>query len=422
MTNVEETTGAAVAKWTPPPRPRWVRLLNRVGSNLGDPSALVPLDEDSLLSTAQQLTGLDDFGGDEWREPFGILLSDIEHEAKLNLTGRLLTRYDLLRSLVYRLRMAEDEKQYPEILQQQIDDPIFITGLGRTGTSILHETMAQDPRFRAPLGWEMRYPSPPPEPGDDDPRVAMTAAEVDLWLDVVPEFAPIHEISVDGPDEDSVGHQHEFASQVWGATNRAPNFDMWMATKGWTRAFAFERRLLQHLQFRNPGRWILKGIYASCLPNLFAEFPDAQVIMTHRDPLKVLASAANMLGTLRWQRSDEINYAEVVAPLSFGIPFVLDMVVDQRTSGAVPNDRFIDVRFADLMADHLGTIARVYDKLGIDFSDEAASRIGAYLEAKPRGRHGAHAYSVDDLGLDPAEMRAKFASYMNYFNVPEEHQ
>ncbi len=263
MTLVKAKPGIAKTRWAPPPRPYWVRLLNQVGSNLGDGSALVPLDEASLIGAAQRFTGLDDFGDEAWREPFAILLADIENEANLNLTGRLLTRYDLVRSLVFRLRMAEAEKRQPQILDEEIREPIIVAGLGRTGTSILHELMAQDPRLRAPLGWEMRYPAVLPD--DEDSRVAMTAAEVDLWLEVVPEFAPIHEIAVDGPDEDSVGHEHAFASQVWGATNRAPNFDMWMATKGWTQAFAFERRLLQHLQFRRPGRWILKGVYSPCL-------------------------------------------------------------------------------------------------------------------------------------------------------------
>lgn len=419
MTKVEEQTEIPTANWTPPPRPRWVRLLNQVGSNLGDEAALVPLDEASLLTAAQRLTGLDDYGDDAWREPFGILLADIDNEAQLSLTGRLLTRYDLLRSLVFRLRMADAEKRHPEILDEQICEPIFITGLGRSGTSILHESMAQDPGLRAPLGWEMRYPST--EPDDDERLVAKTAAEVDLWLEVVPEFAPIHEISIDGPDEDSVGHEHAFASQVWGATNRAPNFDMWMATKGWTQAFAFERRLLQHLQFGKPCRWVLKGIYPACLPNLFAEFPDATVVMTHRDPLTVLASAANMLGTLRWQRTDAVDYDEIVAPLGFGIPFVLDMVIDQRKTGVVPDDRFIDVRFADLMTDHMGTINGIYERLGMAMTDEAADRIRSYLANKPRGRHGAHSYRVEDLGLDTADMRAKFGNYMTHFDVSEEH-
>lgn len=115
-----------------------------------------------------------------------------------------------------------------------------------------------------------------------------------------------------------------------------------------------------------------------------------------------------------------MDYDEISAPLGFGIPFVLDMVIDQRKTGVVPDDRFIDVRFADLMSDHIGTIAGIYQRLGMDFTDELAQRIRAYLDAKPRGRHGAHAYSVEHLGLDHAEMRSKFANYMTRFDIPEE--
>ena len=105
-----------------------------------------------LAGAATELTGLDDFGDDEWREPFRILLADIENEAHLHLAGRLLTRFDILRSLVARLKMAEAEALNPEILERPVDAPIFITGMGRTGTSILHESLAQDPAFRATAG------------------------------------------------------------------------------------------------------------------------------------------------------------------------------------------------------------------------------------------------------------------------------
>jgi hypothetical protein len=118
MAKVEERSAGPIVKRAPPQRPRWVRLLNQVGSNLGDPAAMVPLDEDSLLTTAQRLSGLDDYGDDAWREPFDILLADIDNEAKLNLTGRLLTRCDLVRSKVFRLHMAEAEKRHPEILDE----------------------------------------------------------------------------------------------------------------------------------------------------------------------------------------------------------------------------------------------------------------------------------------------------------------
>ena len=139
-------------RWQPPQRPAWVTLLNRVGVTLGSPAALVPLDEQSLLEAAKAATSLEDFGGDEWRKPFRILLADIENEANLTLAGRLLTRYDVVRSLLVRLQMAETEKRHPEILEQPVEAPIFITGMGRTGTSILYELMAQDSAHAGDFG------------------------------------------------------------------------------------------------------------------------------------------------------------------------------------------------------------------------------------------------------------------------------
>ena len=295
--------------------------------------------------------------------------------------------------------------------------------MGRTGTTILHELLAQDPAFRATAGWELRYPSPPPtaEREVGDPRIANTAAEIEMWLELIPEFRPIHEMSVEGPDEDVVGQEHSFMSHVWSATHRAPNYEMWLAGSGMVAALRFHRRLLQHLQFSSPGRLLLKGpSHIACLPALFAEYPDAQVIMTHRDPIKVMASTANMNATLRWQRSDHVDFSEIVMPISFGLPYLMDMVMEQRGSGKVPNDRFIDVRYADLMADPVEAMRCTYEQLGMELVDSTVDRVRAHLKAKPKGRHGGHAYQFGDLGLDEAEVRAKFANYMEHHKIPEE--
>ena len=258
--------------------------------------------------------------------------------------------------------------------------------MGRTGTSILHEVIGQDAQLRAPCGFEWRYPSPV---HSDSERIENVQAEIDWWLAIVPEFAPIHEIAADGPDEDSVGQALAFASQVWSATHRAPNFDMWMMMSGWPAAFRFERRLLQHLQVEPTAKTLAaQGNLPAGLQHLFAEFPDASVINTHRDPLNVMASAANMLATLRWQRSDVVDYGEIATPIALGVPIMMDMLLDQRQSGAVPDDRFIDVRFADLMADPLAAIRVVYDRLGLELTDEATRRMRTYLDGKPRGQHG----------------------------------
>ena len=406
--------------WTPQPRPSWVQTLNTVGRNVGA-AAVVPLDEASLLAAACEATGLADFGGDDWREPFGLLVGDLV-DADLTLTGRLLARIDIVKALVARLELAETERRHPEILEQPVVDPIFITGLGRTGTSILVELIGQDPGLRPALGWEYRHPSPPPEAGRSDPaRVAATAAEIDLWHQVIPELPAIHETAIDGPDEDSMGQMLAFVSPIWSATHRAPSFEAWTAADNGKLALRFHRRLLQHLQWKKPGRFILKNPgYLSCLPNLFAEFPDARVVMTHRDPVKVLASTADMLATVRWQRTDHVDFEPMVQRIALGYPFLLDMVIQQRDSGVVPADRIVDIRYADLLADHLGTIAAVYAQLGLELTDDSAARMRRYLEAKPKDRHGPRAYGFAALGLDQAEMRDRFAAYMARFDVPEE--
>ncbi len=409
--------------WNPRPRPSWVTTLNTVGRGLGSPHAVVSLDEASLLAAAREATGLSDFGDDAWREPFGILVRDLDQEADLTLTGRLLARIDILQSLIARLQMAETERQHPEILDQPVDAPIFITGMARSGTSILLELLGQDPRLRPARGWEFRYPSPPPEPDtpDDDPRIAETAAAIDLWVQVIPELAQIHETANDAPDEDSKGQMHEFTSGTWSATHRVPNYEAWMARNRMAQALRFHRRMLQHLQWKKAGRWILKHpAYLYTLPSLFAEFPDAHVIMTHRDPLKVLASTADMFATLRWQRCDHVDYAAIVGPMAARFPRGWDMVIEQRESGTVPDDRFVDVRYADLMQDHLGSIARVYKELGLELTDDVATRMREYLDANPKDRHGGRTYQFDDLGLDLGAMRQKFASYAARFDVPEE--
>lgn len=402
------------SEWQPPPRPDWVARLNAVGRNLGAPEAVIPLDETSLLTAATAATGLDDFGPDEWREPFRILLDDLEREAQLTLAGRLLARIDLLRSLTARLRMAEAERQHPEIVEQPVAAPIIITGLGRTGTTILHELLGCDPALRAPSGRELRFPALAPGATVD------AAADIDLWVDFVPEFLAMHESTSEGPDEDSAGMVHDFMSPVWSACHRAPHFDA--AIRGAnTQMTRFHRRLLQHLQFRAPGRWLVKGpTHLSALPDFFAEYPDARVIQTHRDPLKVLASTADMIATLRWQRSDSVDYAEYAQGITFGYPLLLDYVAGQRATGVVPDERFVDVRYADLMRDPMATLASIYGQLGLELTQEAAQRMRAHLENRPRGRHGARDYRFEHLGVDEGEMREKFAAYMARFDVPRE--
>jgi hypothetical protein len=426
MSGVQQSSAAEPvesAGWKPQPRPEWVTRLNQVGRIFG-PAALVSLTAEDLLAAAVAATGLDDFGDDDWRVPFEILLADLEQSADLHLVGRLMYRYDLVRSLAARLRMRETEKQHPEILEQEITAPVFITGLGRTGTSILYELLAQDPQWHTPLGWEVRFPSPPPvaEERQTDPRVALAAADIDLWVQVVPEFLPIHETEALGPDEDVSGLMADFVSPVFYATGQVPNYQGWlMSPAGVALTYKAQRRLLQHLQFRTPGRWLVKGpAHIATLGALLAAYPDAQVVFTHRDPVKVMASAANMMSTLQWQRSETVRHQEYAQGLAFGYPMLLDMIGAQRADGSIPDDRVADVRYEDLVREPVATVRALYRDLGLDLSDDVAQAIQAYVDARPKGRHGGAGYRFSDLGLDEGALRSALAGYMGTYAVPEE--
>lgn len=250
----------------------------------------------------------------------------------------------------------------------------------------------------------------------------MAAAEIDFWVDVVPEFLAVHETTSDGADEITAGLTHEFSHPRWSAVHYVPNYSAWLArSDAGARNTRFQKRLLQHLQWKSPGRWLIKNPgQMAALPEFFTTFPDASVIITHRDPLKVLASAANMNAILRWQRSDTVDIRQFVQSIGKGFPMMLDRVTKQRQSGEMPDGQFADVRFADLMQDPVGTIESLYKQLGMTLPDEVADRIRNYLASRPRNRHGKREYSFENLGFNETELREKLSGYMKHYNIPQE--
>jgi len=411
------------ATWQPHPRPEWATVLNRLGEGLGTPAVMVSLDADEMIAAAVAATGLEDFGDDAWLHPYRLLVSEMNTTAELTLVGRMLARSEVIRSLMSRLRIAEEFRMHPEIDAQVVRAPVFITGMGRSGTSILLELMGEDPAFRPVLSWEWLYPAPAPEPATraTDVRARHTAADYDVWDLLSPDFSSMHDLDPEIPNECHTGTLHEFTSPVWGAPHVTPGYDMWLATEGTPQLYAFHHRLLKLLQFRTPGRFLLKGPgHFGTLPELFAEYPDAKVVITHRDPLKVMPSMFSLLATLRWQRSDVLDVDDVARYVSTGYQFLLDQLVEQRSTGALPEDQIVDVHYDDLMTDPIGALTETYAKLGIELTDDATTRMQAYLAAKPKDRHGSHRYDFADLGLDREEALAGFAPYVEYFGVRSE--
>jgi len=402
----------------PSARPAWVRALNEIG----DPR-WISLDEAELLAEAQRRAGLADFGDAAFREPLRIFLEALEREAKLHYVGRTLARADVLEWLENRLQIIEWTRRHPEIAAERIAAPLFITGLPRTGTSILHELLAQDPSHRVPLAWEVRHPCPPPDAQsfESDPRIERAERAVRFWCEIVPEYDAMHELGARVPVECIALMTPEFRCDELAGRHVVPSYATWLASADMQPAYRWHRRTLQLLQWHNRReRWVLKApSHMASLTALFAIYPDARIVQTHRDPLTVIASVASILFATAWVRSDAVDPRAVRGWFTAeSCAQLLQNAIRVREGGR--EAQFSDVVYADLMRDPIATIARVYERFGIAFSAEAESRMRSYLAAKPQGRHGAHHYEIAQSGAERDADRLRFRDYQQRYRVPSE--
>lgn len=407
------------------PRPAWVDAVNALGANLGDDGrSLVSLDPPALLAAASAVAGLDDFGDDWFRAPLARLCESLEREARLTLVGRLLARAEIQRLLQNRLRIEAWWAAHPELAGERIVAPIVVTGLGRSGTTLLHELLAQDPASRVPMQWEVMYSVPPPERAtyDRDPRIERVRREIGVMDAADPTFLAMHELAADLPTECIYLFAHDFASDMFVGEFDVPTYALWTATADLAHAYATHRRCLALLQSRHAGdRWVLKApSHLARLATLFTTYPDARVVITHRDPLRVVGSLASLMTTLRGMRSDRVDHAGLAAGIAFGFAHLLDGLVAARTAGRLPGDRIADVRYADLVADPIGTVRALYGGWGLALTGEAEGRMRARLDAMRHGTRPSHRYRFEETGLDLEEQRARFAAYLDRYGVEPE--
>lgn len=404
-------------------RPSWVDAVNALGANLGDDGrSLVSLDAADLLAAASSNTGLTDFGDPWFRAGLDVLLRALEDEARLTLVGRILARAEIQRILQNRLAVESAIRAHPEIEQHRITAPIIVTGLGRSGTTLLHDLLAQDPANRVPMQWELMYSTPPPETATygSDPRIAQVAREIEVMAEVDPAFATMHELAADLPTECIYIFAHQFATDMFVGEFNIPSYAIWSGTTDLRPAYAYHRRFLQLLQWRHRGRWALKApSHLAHLAQLFTTYPDARVVITHRDPLRVIGSLASLMATLHRMRSDHVDDAAMAAQIAFGFEYLVNKVMRERDAG-VGAGRIVDVRYADLVGDPVATVRSLYARWELPFDDELAERIRRRLAEQGHGGDGGHRYSFDATGLDRADLRQKFAHYLERHDIPAE--
>ncbi len=377
---------------------------------------------DALIEAARDETRLDAFGDPAWREGLERLLESAAREADLNGIGREVLRSWIHRRLVCRLRVIDWTQRHPEIARERIKRPLFVTGMLRTGTTLLCELLACDPENRPLWKWEALDCVPPPERGHfaDDPRVAKMVAEMERTYAMVPTLKAIHFEPGDGPTECVALLGQAFRSQDWVGLFRVPGYHAWLhGDCDMGPAYRHHRLALQLLQSRAPGRWSLKAPgHMFALAALLAEYPDARIIVTHRDPHKTVASSASLSLTARPEslmrsRSDLHHY--------FGALWleILGTMVDRLLAFRARHGDagFADLHYTDFVRDPIAAVRGVYANFGETLSPAAEAAMRSHLAASPQGRHGKHAYSEAEFGLRPEAIDERFRAYRERFGV-----
>ena len=399
-----------------------VRGLNLGGRTLRRLGVETPsLDADALHRAAYARAGVSRYGQWDIAEPLERLLKAYRDEAALTTLGRITVRELVVSLLDNLLRMEAERAANPRIELERIAAPVFIIGLPRTGTTHLHNLVSEDPANRAPLTWEVMYPAAGRSPTEIERARAQTGARLD-WADrLAPEFMRIHPIAPDLPQECIAITAQVFMSIQFHTTHDVPSYQNWLEAAPQKLGFDFHHRFLQHLQAKTTCgsglRWVLKAPgHLFALEGLLERYPDARIIHTHRDPLRVMASMASHATVLRRAFSDRAIPQRIAADWADRWARALEKFLAVRDRA--PREQFLDVNFESLETDPLGAVERVYDFVGWQLTSDARDAMSRFLAANPKNKHGVHRYTLEQFGLSRAAETARFRSYCERFGIP----
>lgn len=366
---------------------------------------------EDLHASATRATGLEDFGDTDYLEPLGILLDSYRYEAGLTELGSKMFRFFLKGALVARLLSEASWKANPEHADVEIIRPIFVTGLPRTGTTALHRLLAADPDHQGLEMWlaEFPQPRPPRDTWADNPVYQQIQAGFEQHHVENPEFMGLHYMDAGEVEECWQLLRQSVTSISYESLAHIPSYSRWLAEQDWTPAYLRHRKNLQLIGLNDPGkRWVLKNpSHLFALDALMAAYPDALVIQTHRAPSTIIASMCSLAehATPGWSTTftgDQIGQDQLEL-WSRGLREF------SRARKKYDPAQFLDIDFADLRSDPMGTVERVYAALDTPMSDAARAAVTALdEESKSGARKPQHRYQLADYGLDEATVEAAF--------------
>jgi hypothetical protein len=403
--------------WERPRRPAWMRLLNGVGGALrwcGSPWPALRVE--GMLAEAERRARLSDWGDQGFREGLETLVGSFEEQGQAHTFGRLFFREYCVRLLINRLRIQDDLTRHPEILGVPIRRPLIITGFPRSGTTLLHRLLSEAPFARPLLFWESLEPSPPPraETRRTDPRIARARASVRTLNALAPRIAAAHLFEAEAPEECNNLFAHGFRASYLAFLFDVPRYFEWLGEQEWVEPYRYLRRQLQLLSWRCPGdHWVLKAPgHIFVLDVVRTVFPDASIVQTHRDPLQVIPSLCSLASAFRGITAGRVDLRRLGAEVTEAMAVGIDRALGFRAAAGPA--RVFDVHYPALLADPIGTARAICRHFDYPFDAAAEERLRRWLAANPQHKHGVHRYSLEQFGLDPAAVSARFAKYSEW--------
>jgi hypothetical protein len=371
-----------------------------------------------LLDAARAKIGLTEFGDEWFREPLGVLVASLNAEAQLSELGLELTRRRLIALLVDRLRLRALQREHPEVAEVEVNVAAEICGLPRTGSTLLHRLLAASPQLTSTLSWETGYPLPFPGEGPDAAERKRRAREkARMFLELSPDFADIHTLEWDGAEEDVILVDRSFTSMSFDSFYWVPSYGDWLRATDQAPAYRELREWLQVLRWQDPSRagrrWVLKSPHhLTAVDTVLDTFPTCKIVMTHRSPVRAVPSYASMVATMCAQ------YSEVLDREAIGRYWNARFAATLRDFAAVRErrpDRFVDVRFGEMLTDPAGQARRVLGELGLAPGPEDDAAFAAYLERNREEHRGSHSYTAEDFGLTEGQLERDFAFYTEVY-------
>jgi hypothetical protein len=375
------------------------------------------IEPDALEAAARARTGLEDLGDGSHREGLERMCVALEREADLTPAGEAMLELRFTALLVARLGIEDTYRTHPEIDDEEVEGPVVVIGLPRTGTTALSQLVAADPQVRSLRTWESAAPVPPPETATEhtDPRIAECAAGIEMMYEAFPRMRSLYNAEATTATEcqDLLGMS--FRTFHFDGFAHVPSYVDWVVGSDMAAAYEYHRRTLRLLQWHCPPRlWHLKTpVHMFALDAFVAAYPDAVFLWSHRDPAEVLGSVCDLVGYTRSWASDRDDAAELGPQQLAAWTEATNRAMDFRDR--VGEHRFADVSHADLQVDPLGALRAAYERLGLPFPMASERAVTAWASAHPPGRHGAHEVHLADFGLTEAEVRTAFAAYLDRF-------